>query len=93
MNKLIILILLVILVSYNYLNRENFSINPKDFIPDYLEIQKHFRNDCIGNLYKCIKTNPYKSVYPFEKKYKDKKTINYTNTQLSSHLLPIKVNK
>ena len=93
MIKLIILILLVILFSSVLLKKEKFVINPNKVIPNYLEIQKHFRQDCKGGFYQCIKSNPYKSVLAFEPQYKDKKYISYKNTELKSHLQPISVNK
>ena len=93
MIKLIILILLIVLFSSVYIKKEKFSFNPNNFIPKYLEIQKHFRQDCKSGVFSCVKSNPYKSVLAYKPQFKDKKYISFKNTQLSSHLLPIKVNK
>ena len=93
MIKLIILILLAILFSSILLKKEKFVINPNKVIPNYLEIQKHFRQDCKSGFFSCVKSNPYKSVLAYKPQFKDKKYISFKNTQLSSHLLPIKVNK
>lgn len=93
MIKLIILILLTILLISTHFSKEKFIVNPEKHLPNFLPIQKHFRQDCKGGFFKCVKSNPYKSVLAYEPQIKDKKYISFKNTQLTSHLLPIKVNK
>ena len=93
MVKLIILILFIILLTSLFWNKENFITNPNKHLREFLKIQKHFRQDCKRGFYSCIKSNPYKTVYPFNKHIRDKKYVNYKNTGLTSNLLPMEVNK
>ena len=93
MIKLIILILLVILLTSVFFKREKFIVNPNKHVPNFLNIQRHFRKDCKRGFFSCVKSNPYKQVYPYNRQYKDKKYVSYRNTQLNRHLLPIEVNK
>lgn len=93
MIKLIILILLIILLVSAHFIKEKFIVNPNKHVPNFLSIQKHFRKDCKRGFYNCIKSNPYKSVLAYKPQLKDKKYISYKNTQLTSDLLPIVVNK
>jgi hypothetical protein len=89
MIKLIILILVICLIV-SLSCQENFIVNPDSYVKNFRNIDGHFRK-CLQNnrIYKCISSNPYKSVVPYRKYVAKRKKVDYTRYKKLSHLMPI----
>ena len=69
---------------------DGFIVNPDSYVKNFRNIDGHFRK-CLQNnrIYKCISSNPYKSVVPYRKYVAKRKKVDYTRYKKLSHLMPI----
>jgi len=83
------IIILIILLTLLFRLKENFAVNPNDFLKDYYKIDHFFRN-CLqkNSFYNCVGRNPYKKVFGKRFYIPKRKKIWYLGFQKPRDLLP-----
>jgi len=86
------IIILIILLSLLFRLKENFVVNPNNFLEDYYKID-HFFRDCLKktSFFNCVGRNPYKKVFGKQIYIPKRKKISYLRYNKPSHLLPNKI--